>query len=168
MYSMTPLRLTSSRFSSSRAGSDSGPRSGFGGQGAAQGVARFIQREALAARAPSAAESRRSRPGASLAQKLDQFDQVGRPQFQKHHAALEFLGDEADRRGDDDELLPVEAALVDVAQAAPDLGRLAQRLVKILEVEDGGAAVGRDEIQRAARCLRAGFGGLGRRAACLR
>ena len=59
------------------------------------------------------------------------------------HAALELLGNEAHRRSDDDELLPVEAALVDVAQAAPDLGRFAQRLVKILEMEDGGAVVAR-------------------------
>ena len=34
-------------------------------------------------------------------------------------------------------LLLVEAVLVDVAQAAPDLRRFAQRLVEILEVEDG-------------------------------
>ena len=50
-----------------------------------------------------------------------------------------------------------QTALVKVAQAAPDLGGFAQRLVEVLEVEDGGAVVRDDEIQSPARSLGAGL-----------
>ena len=46
MNSMTPLRLTSSRFSSSSAGSDSGPSRASRGQRAAQRVTRFVEGQA--------------------------------------------------------------------------------------------------------------------------
>ena len=69
---------------------------------------------------------------------------------------------------DDDELAPVEAALVDVAQAAADLRGIAQGIVEVLEVEDGRAGMGVDEVERGARGLRAGFGGRRRRDAGLR
>jgi hypothetical protein len=40
---------------------------------------------------------------------------------------------------------------MDVAQPAPDLRRIAQRLVKILQMKDGRALVCHDKIQRRAR-----------------
>ena len=90
------------------------------------------------------------------AQKLHQLDHVGRPEFKKHDAPFHFLRNEPHRRTDDDELAVAVTALVDVAQAAPDLGRFPQWLVEILEVEDGGAFVRDDEVQSGARRLRAG------------
>ena len=52
----------------------------------------------------------------------------------------------------------VEAAFVDIAQAAADFGRFAQRLVKILQMEDAGVGVRGDKIQGPARRMRAGLG----------
>jgi hypothetical protein len=48
--------------------------------------------------------------------------------------------------------------LVHIAQAAADFGRFAQRLMKILQVEDGRALVRQDEVQRGSRRF-----GVGRR-----
>ena len=73
-------------------------------------------------------------------------------------AALDFLGNGADRRADDHELALVAAAFIEVPKRASDLGGFAQRLVKILEVKDGGALVRGDEVQRGARRVSAGFG----------
>ena len=41
----------------------------------------------------------------------------------------------------------VEAAFIDIAQTAPDFGGIAQRLVKILQVKDGGAFVRGDKFE---------------------
>ena len=94
-----------------------------------------------------------------VAQKFHQFDQIGRAEFQKHHAALDFFGNVPDRGTDDDELPLIAAIFIDVAQAAPDLRKLAQRVVEVFQVEDAGALVRDDEIQGSARSLSAGFGG---------
>jgi hypothetical protein len=49
----------------------------------------------------------------------------------------------------------IAAALVEIPQASSDLGRLTQWFVKILEVENGDALMGRYEIQGSARSVRA-------------
>ena len=70
-------------------------------------------------------------------QKRDQFDQIGRAKFQKQQAALHFLRNVADRRGDHDEFPLVAAAFVDIPQAPPDFRRFAQRLMEVHEVKNG-------------------------------
>ena len=97
---------------------------------------------------------------ALLAQERGDFYQVGRAQFEKQQAALEFLRYGTHWRRDDDELAPVAAALVDVPQAAADAGGLAQGLVKVHQVEDGGVGIGGDEIEHAESVFGAGSGRL--------
>ena len=147
MNSITPLRLTSSRFSSSSAGSDSRPERAARGQRAAQRVARFVEREPLQRAAPAGGSSARLRQSCRArsprAGTPTSSTRSGGRSSRNMQAALDFLRNEAHRRRDDDELPLVEAALVDVAQAAPDLGGFAQRLVKILQVEDGRGRGGR-------------------------
>lgn len=48
--------------------------------------------------------------------------------------------------------------IVEIAEAASDLGRFAQRLVKILEVEDGGLVVGGDVVENSASAMSCGVG----------
>ena len=94
-----------------------------------------------------------------LPQEFYQLDQIGRPELKKHDTPLDFLRNESDRRGDDDELSLVETTLVNVSKATSDLRRFPQRLVEVLEVEDGGAMMRGDEVQSSTRSLSAGLGG---------
>src|SRR5450755_417747 len=141
---------------------------GTGVQRPAQRVAGFVEREPLqgarqlvqvgVARIGENAGWRRF--GQFFTQEVDQFHQVGRAKFNEQEAALDLFRDGADGRTDDDELTPVEATFVQIAEATPDLGRIAQGLVKILEVEDGGIFVSGDKIERGARGFRSGLGAL--------
>ncbi len=98
-----------------------------------------------------------TRFAAFFPQEVHQLNQVRRAQFQKHEAALDLFGNRSDRGTNDDELALVAATLVEVSQAASDLRRLAQRFVKILEVENGDPLLGGDEIQGAAGGVGAGL-----------
>ena len=94
--------------------------------------------------------------GGLLFQKLDQLDQIGWPQFEEYHAAFQFLGDESHGRTDHDELSLIEQVFIHVAQPPPDLRRFAQRLVKILQVENASAFVRDDMVERGTRLLGTG------------
>jgi hypothetical protein len=99
MYSMTPLRLTRRRFSSSKIGRNSGP---------SDPLAEWTRRNAKRAsssvspsRAPaidrvasSIGPDAQSHSLSLFPQHLDQLDPVGRPKLQKHHALLDFLRNE--------------------------------------------------------------------------
>jgi hypothetical protein len=69
---------------------------------------------------------------AFIVQKLRQLDDIGRAQLNVQKAAVQFLRDGAHRRADHDELPLIQTVRVQVAQAAANLSRIAQRLVKIL------------------------------------
>src|SRR5262249_19728637 len=64
---------------------------------------------------------------------------------------LDLLGNDLDGRADEDELAAVEAGFVEIAHAAADLGRIAQRLVEISQHEERRPVVGDDEVERPAR-----------------
>src|SRR5262249_33985309 len=72
----------------------------------------------------------------------------------EHHAALDFLGNVVHGRADDNELVAPGAVLIDIPKPAAGLRGLPQRFVKILQVENAGAVVGDDKVQRVA----SGFG----------
>ena len=78
-------------------------------------------------------------------------------------SGMNFTGD-----ADDDELPAVDAALVEVAQPAADLGRVADRLVEVLEEEERRTVEVDDEIERRARAERLAVPVRCRRAACPR
>src|ERR1035438_6714195 len=94
-----------------------------------------------------------------IAKEVRQLHQIGRPKLQKEQAALHFLWNKPHRGGDHHELAAVETGVIHVTQAPPDLRRLAQRLMKILQVEDGLVPVRRNEVQHGARLQRARFDG---------
>ena len=93
------------------------------------------------------------------AQELDQLGQVGRRQINHHEVSLDLFRNGSHRRSDDDELLAVEAEVVEVAQTAANGSGILQWLVKILEVEDAAFGMLGDEIQ-ASRGSSAGAFGL--------
>jgi len=74
-------------------------------------------------------------------QKLHQFREIGRPEFDGNHAPLKFLRNEADGEVMDYELPLIETVLVNIPKAATNLRGLAQRLMEILEVENAGVLV---------------------------
>src|ERR1700687_585813 len=127
-----------------------GAKTAVRGSGTPQCVAGFVKCESLQGTRELIHDSfiRLSR---LVPQKCHQLDQVGRPQFKKYQTPLDFFRNESNRRGDDDELLAVETALMEISQAASDFGGFPQRLVKVLELEDSGAVVRDDEIQNSAR-----------------
>ena len=129
----------------------------FRGQSAAQCVARFVERESLQGKRQWI-ENLFAPLAALAAQKLRQLDYIGWPELEIDDASLDFLRNESHRRGDDDELPLVQTALIDVSQAASGLGGFPQRVMKILEVEDGGVLVRGDEVQSSASSLSAGLG----------
>src|SRR5439155_2645060 len=65
----------------------------------------------------------------------------------------DLFRDSTDREADHDELVLSRAVVLDIAEAAARLRGVAQRLVKIFQVEYGAAIVRHDEIQRLARRL---------------
>lgn len=94
-----------------------------------------------------------------LAEEFGHFDEVGRAQLQQDDAAVELLRDEANGGADDDELPAIAAGFVNIAQAPADGGGVAQRIVKVLQVEDGGAGEGGDGVERQAGIFGSGLGG---------
>src|SRR3989442_9754611 len=84
-------------------------------------------------------------------QKPRQLVGMGNRQLDVDDGALDLLGDELDRRADDQELTTVEAELVQVAQPPPDVRRLPHRLVEVLEEKERPPIVGGDEIESGTR-----------------
>src|SRR5438876_8215654 len=84
-------------------------------------------------------------------QKPDQLEQIGNRELDEGDAPFELLGDELNRRADQQELAAVEADLVQVPQSPADVRRLAHRLVEVLEEKERGAIVRGDEIESRAR-----------------
>src|SRR5437667_1757008 len=84
-------------------------------------------------------------------QKPDQLVEIGNRQLDVDDGALDLLGDELDRRADDQDLATVEAELVQVAQPPTDVRRLPHRLVVVLEQKERPAIVGGDEIESGTR-----------------
>ena len=103
------------------------------GQSAAQSVACFIQRQTLQGarhlvqHGLGGMSVLRRDALHFVAQEIGQLHVIRRAQFQEQHDALQFLRNQAHRRGDHHELALVQAAFVHVAQAAADLRRFAQR-----------------------------------------
>src|ERR1019366_4310248 len=123
------------------------PKMGAGSQRTPQREAGFVEREPLQGARELVqvcvarigyGDGRRSLRQL-VAEEVDQLDHVGRPQLKIQEAALDLFRNGAHRRTDDDELTLIATALVEIAQAAPDFRRFAQGLVKVLQVEDGGA-----------------------------
>src|SRR5207249_703756 len=81
----------------------------------------------------------------------DQLEEIGNRQLDVDDGALDLLGDELDRRADDQELATVEAELVQVTQPPTDVRRLPQGLVEVLEEKERSALVGGDEVERGTR-----------------
>ncbi len=76
--------------------------------------------------------------GRLLVHEGEQFDQIGGAQIDVHDRAIEFFRNVVNRRCDDDELLGSGGGVVQIAEAAPHFGGIAQGFVEIFQVEDRG------------------------------